>query len=358
MNYSQLEERIRQGEVSPVYLLYGEEHYIIQQLEHAIIDQLLTPDERDCNLTVLDGDPKPEELIGLLETVPFLGGKQVIVIHNTAFFRAAKQDNAEVDESGKSDKSSGRLLKVLADMPDYTCLVLTTIEKVDKRRKLFKQIEKCGIALEAISFKPWDTKNISQWVQAQLGKRQKKIAANAMEAVLAMVGSMPRISLVFLEAELEKLSLYTGNRTIITLQDLEAVLASVPELSVFALLEAIGQKQVAKALPLLDRQLAAGEHPAKLIGLLAREIRLLWRIKEMVAAGLPAREIGTRTGLVNYICEKKIKQSQQFGIAQLRQALLSLAQADTDFKSSQANEAVLEEIVIRLCHNTIIPSKP
>lgn len=345
MQHNQLLEHITTGHISPIYLLYGEETFLTGQLERAIISQVLGPEDRESNLMVLDSDPKLQELIGLVETVPFIGEKNIIVIRNTLLFKAQKQDQDTEHDTGQTDTA---LLKVFSNMPDTACLLLTTPDKVDKRRKLFKVIEKNGVIFEAIPFKPWDSKGISGWVRNRLKEMNARMSSDALEYLLMMVSIMSKVSLDFLNSELEKAVLYTGNK-VIGLKDLEQVLAATPELSVFAMTEAVGQKQVSKALELMAKQLDAGEHPIKLIGLLAREIRLLWQIKEMLLQGHSTQKIAVGVGLSPYIAEKKIKQSQRFTTTNLRQTLLALAQADIDFKSGQADRAALEQIIIELC---------
>ncbi|CUH94135.1 hypothetical protein P22_0197 [Propionispora sp. 2/2-37] len=345
MQHSQLLENIAAGQISSIYLLYGEETFLTSQLEHAIINQILQPEDRESNLIILDTDPKPQDLVTLVEAVPFIGEKIIVVIHNTLLFRAQRQDKDTGHDAGQTDAT---LLKIFGNMPETACLILTTPEKVDKRRKLYKVIEKHGVIFEATPFKPWDSKGIGTWIRSRLKEMNARMSSDALEYLLMLVGNMSRVSLDFLNSELEKTVLYTDNKPI-SLRDLERILAAIPELSVFAMTEAVGQKQVSKALELMTKQLEAGEHPIKLIGLLAREIRVLWQIKEMIFQGYSVQRIASSLGLSPYIAEKKMKQSQRFTVNNLQRTLLSLAQADIDFKSGRTDRTILEQIIIELC---------
>jgi DNA polymerase-3 subunit delta len=342
MSYAAVLEEIKKGQIRPVYLLYGEEVYFIRQIEQAVIHSVLAPEEIDMNLLSLDKDPSINELIALIETVPFMGGKNVIIIRNTALFRPRKTGTGEPVE----EKVEERLLKVISNMPDYTHLVLSTIEKVDKRRKLFKFVEKYGTAVEVANIKG---KDVRGWLTSKLAELNRKMDSDAIEYFLGVISIMPQVSLGFLHNELEKVDLFTEGKPRISELDLVKIMSAIPEISIFSMIDAVSQKQLGKALQLMGEQLRSGEHPLKLISLLARQVRLMWQAKEMSNAGHDSREIAERLGLVPFIGEKLLKQSRNFTMDILKQATLALATADYELKSGKANKSVLEEIVISMC---------
>jgi DNA polymerase-3 subunit delta len=340
MLYTEALAEINKGKVRPLYLLYGEETYLGRQLEQQIIDKILLPEERDMNLIMLDHDPKIQEMANLIETIPFMGGKNVIVVKETAFFKAKRgQEGAEDDGDDK------KLVRVFQDMPDYSYVVFTTTDKIDKRRTLFKALDKAGAAVELAPLKP---KEVRGWLTIRMRELNIQMKADALEYLLSVISIMPQVSLGFLENELAKMALYSDGKSI-TRSMLGEILSAIPEVSVFAMLDALSQKQVSKALELLYSQLSTGEHPLKMIALLAREVRLLWQAAEMNHKGYNAKMIAEAVGLPLFIGEKKIKQSQNFSSANLKDALVALAKADSDFKTGRATNSVLEKIIIEMC---------
>lgn len=341
MNYTEVLQQIKLGKILPVYLLYGEEAYLMRHLEKQIIDALLTPDEREMNLTVLDHDPETKELVNLIETVPFMGGKNVIVIRGTALFKSrggpGEPGAADIDE---------QLLATLDNMPEYSHVVFSSTDKADKRRKIYKTVEKNGAAVELAPLKAGE---IRPWLSARLAEKGKKMDSDAVEYLMGVISVMQQISLGFLESEIEKLSLYTGERNTITYDDLTAVFSSMPEVSVFAMIDALSQKHTVKALELINQQLAAGEHPLRLLALLSRQVRMLWQAKEMHSIGHDGRRIAAMLGVPPFVGEKMIRQSKNFTADRLKNALLALANADYDYKSGHADNIVLENIIIEMC---------
>lgn len=344
MDYVTVLEQIKKNQIKPIYLLYGEEAYFIRQIEQAVIKAVLAPDEMDMNLVILEREPTTNELMALIETVPFMGGKNVIVVRGTSLFRQKKAGSGEETEG--IDTAADRLLQLVATMPDYVHVIFSTSDKADKRRKLFKMVEKYGVTVEVA---PLKAKDVRGWLASKLGELNKKMASDGMEYFLGIVSLMSKVSLGFLHNELEKIALFTGKRIIITQQDLVTIMSAIPEISVFAMIDAVSQKQVGKALQLIGEQLEAGEHPLKLISLLARQVRMMWQAKEMATRGYSSRDVAEKLGLVPFIGEKMLKQSKNFTVEILKQTMVSLATADHDLKSGRTNPMVLEEIIIAMC---------
>lgn len=343
MNHSDVLNEIKANKIKPVYLLYGEEVYLSHQVEEAIINAVLAPDERDMNLAVFNQDPSPQELMALIETIPFMGGKNVIIVRGTSFFKARKgnSDGEEIQVSGSDDA----LISILGNIPEYSHLIFSTSEKVDKRRKVFKVVETNGRAVEVAPVRLGDVRD---WLHGRLAQMGEKMTADAVEHLIGAISVMPQISLGFLNNEMEKLALYSSSKTI-TISAVMNILSSIPEVSVFAMIDALSQKQVSKALELYNEQLAAGDHPLRILALLARQVRLLWQAKELVLAGGDGRILASRLGVPPFVGDKLVRQSRNFQASSLKQALLSLAAADYDLKAGKADGVILEKIIIEIC---------
>ena len=101
MKYGEFMAKLRGG-VPHVMLLAGEEPYYIGKAETAILNTLLPNEaERTASVQVLERDPSPYDLSGMLETVPFLSEKSVLVLRGTGYFRE-KKGAAENAPKGKA----------------------------------------------------------------------------------------------------------------------------------------------------------------------------------------------------------------------------------------------------------------
>ncbi|SCM80289.1 DNA polymerase III, subunit delta [uncultured Sporomusa sp.] len=345
MDYKAIRTLIKQNKIAPVYLLHGEETYHLRQVEQALIASVVPPADRDMNLIIFEADPAKEELINTIETIPFLGEKNLIIIRSTTLFSAGRKSSSDEGQD-KTDPALNRLIALFSNMPAYSHLVFLTPDKPDKRRKIYKAVEKNGVVFEAA---PLKGKELRAWLTDRLSELKIKMASDAEEHLIAAVSMMPQVSLDFLNNELEKVILYTADKRLITRQDLLQILSSVPEVSIFAMVEALSQRHTSQALALLREQLAAGEHPVRLLALLARQVRQLWQAKELTHQGYGSREVAEYFKVPGFIGEKLVKQSRGFADSKLRAAMLSLAAADQDLKSSRTGPVALEKIIIELC---------
>ena len=350
-----------------IYLFYGEEGLLVRQLANKIIESLLAPDEREFNLVSMETDPGIPELLHLVESAPFFGDHKVVVIRNTKLFQASRRKAANADgqedaegedgetatDAGKesSDTTDPRLLHLLGHMPPYSTLVFTAV-KADKRRKLTKAVAEHGQVRELNPFRPMEEREIRVWVEEHLAGLGKRLNRDAMDHLMAVVSTMNQISRGFLSAEVEKAALYVGDDPQISKKALEEVMASVPEVSAFAMTDALARRNVARALARLEELFVSKEPPLKIIGLLAYNVRRWWQVRQVMdrrgAESEMAAALGPKSGSPGMV-NRVIAQSRSFQGEALKQALLTLADANVAARSGGDPKPYLERIIIELC---------
>ena len=345
MKYGEFMAKLRAG-VPHVTLLAGEEPYYIGKAEAAILAALL-PDEaeRAASVQVLERDPSPYDLAGMLETVPFLSEKSVLVLRGTNFFREKKGAEVDAPKGKAKDKETERLLAAIADMPETNYVIFETGAKADKRKKLTKAVEKAGAVLDAEPERPW---TIEPWLRGRLAEMGRSFDREAMAYFMGVVSVMKTISLSFLDRELEKLTLYTDAPRF-TRADLERAFSSVPEVSGFALYDAVSARDVKKAISVLEREIRDGTYLPLILAGLVRHVRQLWQAKRLTARGVRGKALGQPLDLNPFIAEKLGQAAQGFDEPTLRAAFLELADADYLLKTGQAGPELLEHAVISLC---------
>ena len=353
LKYGEFMTALRKGEPRHVYLLAGEEHYYIEKAEERILAGLFPggASERQDALQSVSGDLDSDELIGLIESAPFFADKNVILLKGSGLFKEKKGSEADKgDKKAKNPaaKKEARLLATLADMPPYSYVIFESAEKADKRRKLYKTIDKAGAVLEAEPIRAW---NINDWLQGKLQELNKDLDREAYAYFSGAVSMMQQISLGYLDQEFNKLALYTKERHI-TKKDLQQVFAGLPEVSAFSMLDAISAHDMRKALQLLRRQTGDGVFLPLILGLLVRHVRQLWQAKVLMQKGYRGKQLAAPLELNPFIAEKLGRASQSFSEAVLKQATLDLADADYYLKTGQAGAEVLENVVICLCRKS------
>lgn len=331
--------KIRKGELPHVFLLSGEEHYYIDKAKEALLGRLF-PDGRgrEDALQKVDGDLGLDALLAGIESAPFFADKNVILLNGTNLFRDSKQ-------AGGDTKELDSLIRLLGDMPPYSYIIFIAPYKADKRRKLYKTVAKYGLVLESEALRAW---NINDWLQDKLRSLHKDMDREAYAYFAGAVSMMQQVSLSYLDQEFDKLALFSKDRRI-TKAELVEVFSGLPEVSIFALLDAISARDSKKALMLLHRQLADGTYFTVLVALLTRHVRQLWQAKVLMKKGIRGKALAKPLELNPFIAEKLGRAAAGFDEAVLKRAMLMLIDADYLLKTGQAGNEVLEETVILLC---------
>ena len=318
------------GGLKNVYLLCGEETFFIDKAREKILQRLNV--DTTTELVIIDCDNKPalSEIISTIDSSPFFGAKNVVLVKNATIFSAEKRIE--------------RLENILKDMQP-TNYVIFTARTVDKRRRLYKIISQVGATLEAEPLRSWE---VDSWLNEKLKSLGKNMRGEARRFFNERVGILPEISLWYLENELNKVALNVTGKEI-TAEDLRRNLLAPPEVSNFALTDALDEKKIVKAIYLLRQQ---ARTPAKIplvMTLLVNHIRRLIRAKFFMSQGISGRRLGEPLEMNPYIAQKLGETAKSYRVELLEEIFIELAEADFKLKTGRADVEILERILIRLC---------
>ena len=116
---------IQANKVLPVYLLCGEEHFLIEGTLKQMLDHLLPPETRDFNLSFLEGaDVTTQEILSQVDTYPVMSEWRVVVVRDTGLFKTQQRSqpitilrNAFKIETTDPEKSISTMAKLLEVTP-------------------------------------------------------------------------------------------------------------------------------------------------------------------------------------------------------------------------------------------------
>ena len=318
------------GGLKHVYLLSGKETFYIDKAREKILSKLKIP--RQDIFTIDYKDKMPiSDVINLIETSPLFTSLNVVVIRNATFF------------SGEGNLES--LEKSLSDILPTTYIIFIA-ESADKRRKLYRTVLKVGAILEAEQLRAWE---VGDWLDEKLKSIGKTMNGQARKFFSERIEVLPEISLWYLENELDKVAAYVSEKEI-TVADLQKILTEPPELSNFAIIDAINAKQTEKALQILRNQLRDVYKIPMIIGLLVRNIRQLILAKFYLKRGMKSKELTKPLEVPSpYIAQKIGTASASYSSKLLEEIFLELADVDFNFKVGRAGAESLEKIVVKLC---------
>ncbi|MFP3153025.1 DNA polymerase III subunit delta [Lachnospiraceae bacterium ZAX-1] len=313
---------IKVGSYARVYLLYGEEGYLKKQYKEKLKNALTAPDDT-MNVSFFEGkNIKVGEVVDLAETMPFFADRRVIIIENSGFFKNACEDLAAY-------------MKEIAEAATF----IFVEEEVDKRGKMYKNVKAVG---KAVEFPRQAEKVLTQWILGHLKKEQKKITQSVMRQFLDTAGT----NMWMISEELEKLICYTMGREVIESADIEAVCIAQTTNKIFAMVDAIADKDQKKALELYYDLLALKEPPMRVLFLIARQFQILFQMKELSKKGHDPKFMASKAGIPEFAVQKNLKQANRFTQKQLKQALQDCVQAEEDVKTGNLVDRLGVEVLI------------
>lgn len=333
MKYGVFLSELRKSPLKQVYLLAGLENYFIEKAKKKILNAVNASDA----ITVFENTSNLQNITAALNMPPLFSDKNIVVVKDAAVFKESKTD--------VKDKEQDNFIKTLANMPSGSYIIFILNDKPDKRRKLFKTVQDVGLVLEANPLYPSE---IGEWLNDKLMSLDKTLDKDAHLFFMSMVNVMKEVNLSYLDKEFDKLALYTNEKRI-DKKTMEEVFSSVPEVSVFALMDAISGKDIKKAILLLRKNMESGVFFPLLIMLIARHVRQLLQAKLLINNGVRGRNLAAPLGLSPSIAEKLGRASVLFDIDTLETALIKLSDADYATKTGQGGVELIEEILILLC---------
>lgn len=329
MNYQQFKQHLTKDSPSSLYLIHGEESYLVNKAVSLLKSKVLGEQVSDLTFIPLNGEATmAREIMTAADSMPLLGGQKLVLVKNAQALKAKEQE---------------ALIDYFSRPASFNVLVFAIEGKIDQRKKFFTTIKKQGQVVACPHPKPRDC---LVWLKQQAKACDCDLAHDAANHLLEASGA----DLQLLDNELNKIITFVGEKKRISLSDVEAVLGRRPSYPMFQLTDAIRKKNLKTALQILNQLLSEGHHPLLLLAMLANQLRKIARAKELLNQGVSTSQIGQQVGILPFLRDDFVKQAGNFNLEQIRQALSSLLATDIKLKSSsQPANILMEALLIELC---------
>ena len=217
---------IKNGNIKPIYFLMGEEPYYIDKISEFIEDNVLTEEEKGFNQMVLYGrDVAIEEISDNAKRFPMMSERQVVI----------------VKEAQDLSRTIEKLVSYVENPQPSTVLVICYKYKtIDKRKKLYKAIQKSGLVYES---KKLYENQVADWITRVLSGKKYQIESKAALMLVEFLGN----DLSKINNELGKLMVVLPVGSVITPKDIEENIGISKDYNNFELRKAIGERNVYKS---------------------------------------------------------------------------------------------------------------
>jgi DNA polymerase-3 subunit delta len=328
-------EQARSGRLFPVYLVAGEERLlrdeVVRELRAAALGGGVAAFNED---KFTAGEVDVEKIVSAARTVPMMAPKRFVIVRS-----AERWDTAEATAASPFD----RLTDYAAAPVDSTCLVIVG-SKIDGRRKLVIAARKQGYL---VACEPLDARSLSAWIVERFRSKGHTVDREVAELLAALVG--PDLSSV--DDAIERLSLYVGEGAPVGEEAVGVCVARVRTADTWALVDAVGARDLGRALRTLADAYDPRERGLPLLGALAWSIRQLARYQAAVESGASGDEAARRAGVFQpYRARELAAKARAVRPREVERWLLVLGETDLALKSSRRNaDSILEEMLTRLC---------
>lgn len=334
MSYIKLIQDIDQGKMDRVYLFYGTETYLMEDVMQRILSQTLSEDEYDFNYSKFDMNEIPVELaVEEAFTFPFMGGKRVVLVRDPWFLTAQKP---KTDLEHNIDS----LLGYVSQAPEETVMIIMApYEKLDERKKLVKELKKQTRVFKA---EPMNETDLRDWISAKSAEGQVQFEKEAADAFLTLTGA----DLMIMASEMNKLTLYAADGGVITKEIVYDLVARSLEEDIFALVDATVKQNIDEAMKIYKDLLKQKEAPVKILALVVRQFRILHQVKELKSQGYSEKAMAGKLKLHPYVVKLAAKQVSRFREQDLLRQINELAELDHQIKTGRVSDELGVELFI------------
>jgi len=268
------------------------------------------------------------------------------------------------DDSGQLDAF------LAAGVPPHSVLIFSSAA-ADRRKRVVKTIADVGAVAELVIARErsgaLSPESIDALIDRVLGSAGKRAAPAARQLIQRRAGP----DAAALASELEKLCLYAGDAATIEPGDVRAAMRDLAESWIFDFTKALAQRQAPAAIGLLRALFEQGEHPLRLLAVIARELRILLLARDCLSGSLAGTwtartsytvfrdrlmptlaesEKEALGGLHPYVLYQALQNASRTPAVALQHGMLALQELDVAVKSTAADPRLrLEAFVLDMC---------
>ena len=317
-----LRQDIKTGAFERVYLLYGEERYLVQSYKSQLKTAIVGDDT--MNFNQYTGKALPvQEVEETAMTLPFFAEKRMLLLEDTGLFKSSADD---------------RWIDLVKNIPQE-CHILFVEQEVDKRSRMYKAVKDGGYCAEMTH--P-SIQQRTQWVLKGFGRNGLRLTQAALDAFLEKTGE----DMENIRNEMDKLSAFCMGKEGITKDDVDYVCTEQTENRIFDMTQAVAEGKTQYALELYYDLLALKESGMRILFLIARQMNQLLCVKEMEKNRQTKDQIAAALKVRPFVVNKLTAQARQFTIKQLTNCVERCVELEEAVKKGNMNERIAVEMVL------------
>lgn len=339
MTIENLEKELKEGKLNSLYLLYGEELFLIES-NLKRIRTLFGECVKGINYILID-EQNIQEIISDIETPSFGFEKKLIIARNTGLFK--KEGKKKTSDISKIKDKLTQYIDENIKIIDESVVLVFVEDEVDNKSEIYKTIDKNGVVCKFDFQKPIQ---IEQRIKAICNGYKVNIDSQTIKYFIECCGT----NMQDLINEIRKLIEYAGENGTIKKEDIDKLSIKKLESVIFDLTDDLGKKDISSALQVLRNLIYMKEPLAKILVTLYNHFKKLYITKMALNQNKDlASSLNLKPNQMFLTTKYKV-QSKYFTEKDLRYILQDLCDLDYNFKNGKIDLQVgMEMILCRYC---------
>jgi len=312
-----------------IILIYGDDTYRARKhLKTLTANFKDKHDPQNLNLSRVDGSKATfESLSKEFSSIPFLAKKRMVVVEN--FLNKKIEDAKEIIE---------HILKVEDS-------IVVFFEDSDlKKNEFLKTIKKRKKDVFVYNYSSLRGYDLKQWVLGETKNLGIQIEPSAVEILIQNIGS----DLWQMSNELQKLTAYCLDKKIIGKADAQLMISNKLEENIFALTDALGNKDGKTSLRLFREMLELDPNKSEyILTMLARQFRILIQTKDFIDGSQYATrdDVAKKFKLHPFVATKSVMQVKKFKLDELKQIYAKILEFENKQKTGRIKPALMFDLL-------------
>lgn len=323
INLKQLQDDLKSEKLSPIYYVYGQEAFLLDQVKNSF-NRLPTDIYEVVNL-----DGEGIDLLQLnqeLSMNSFFGQRKIVIVNHFEVLLADK------------DQTNLQALIDYIDHPavDNSLVLMINSEKPDQRKKIIKLLSTEQVT--TLEFNHTDQKQITAYLKQQFSKYQIEIDDRLVEYIIQRVD----FNLTSLSQNLPKLISFAESETL-NAESIDDLLTVSVSASSFDLVKSIFDKDKKHALQIVNQLFDQFQPPLSIIGALLSQYRLLLQVNGL------KNQTTSLLKIHPYRVKLAQQELQKVSIDKINRGYQKIVESEIKLKTTSSNpQTVVEQLVVSL----------
>jgi len=331
----------------PIYLIFGEEEFLIEESLNSIINSINLRND-NFDLDILDGENSTlNEILQIAQNYPFASTQRTLIVK--------KFDKLIPSKISKKNDEFNKFLEYLNNPAIFTNLIL--VANIDKLKDLKKnlqnnQLNEIGLnKLKDLKI-PFDKiikdyywnefpklyeSEYPNWIIERFKKEGKNISNDAVQYLAIQCGN----SLRELSQEIEKLCIYKIDNSDILLNDVLNVTGSNKEYNVFELQKAIAERNLNKSILILNKLLDSDSQEMLIISVISKFMINAWKFMDLKNIISDENVLAKEMNMQKWQLKDYLLISNNYKVEEIEQAIIKITDTDFKLKSGISNKLAL-----------------